>query len=297
VIDWQMQTLRSLLFAPGNSERKLAKVGTFGSDAIVIDLEDAVADAEKDAARAMVRAALPTYDERTVVMVRVNGHDTGRMEDDLLAVACADLDAVVVPKLERPETLARVDAVLDVVERTNGLDPGSIRVVGTIETARGIVRCEEIALAAPARTITLAFGSGDFSTDLQVDLTPDGAELAYARGRVIVAARAAGMRAPIDGPYLLDLNDLAGLEADTRRSRQVGFEGRVIVYPPQVEVAQRVYSELSAEEAGRAQRIVDAFEAAESSGNASIQVDGRFVDYPIYDRARQKLRLHRAASS
>ena len=292
--DWNDRTLRSLLFTPGNHPRRLEKVGTFGSDAIVLDLEDAVADAEKDRARTMVRQAVPTYGDPTIVMVRVNGHETGRMEEDALAVVCAGVDCLMVPKVEVPETLPRMDALLYALERERGLEVGGVRLLPIVETARGLVLVDEIASAAPKRVLTLAFGLGDFSTDLQVDLTQDATELLYARQRIVVAARACRMRAPIDGPYL-DIKNLGGLEEETRLSRQLGFEGRVVVYPLQVDTVQRVYSELSDEDAERAQKIIDAFEAAEGSGSASIQVEGQFVDYPIYDRARQKLRLHQAA--
>lgn len=293
MIDWEDRVLRSLLFAPGNHPRKLEKVGTFGSDAIVLDLEDAVADAEKEAARGMVRAALPTYDESTIVAVRVNGAETGRLEDDVRAVVCADLDCIIVPKVERAETLPRLDSLFSELEREHGLEQGQIRLLALIETALGLVCCEEIALNAPPRVLTLVFGLGDFSTDIGVDLTPDATELLYARSRVVVAARAARLRAALDGPYL-DLQNFEGLSADSLRSRQLGFEGRVVVYPPQVEHVQRAYSDLPAEELERARRVVDAFEEAEEMGSASIQVDGRFVDYPIYRRATQKLRLYEA---
>ncbi len=294
MIGWNERTLHSLLFTPGNHPRRLKKVGTFGSDAIVLDLEDAVADAEKDAARTMVRDAVPTYDESTIVMVRVNSHETGRMEEDTIAVVCQDVDCLMVPKVEQPDSLPRMDALLYALERERGLDVGTIRLLPIIETARGLVRVDEIAAAAPERVLTLAFGLGDFSTDIQVDLTQDATELLYARQRIVVAARACGMRAPIDGPYL-DIKNLDGLGEETQLSRQLGFEGRVVVYPLQVDVVQRVYSELSDADAERAAQVIEAFEAAEASGLASIQVDGQFVDYPIYDRARQKLRLHEAS--
>jgi citrate lyase subunit beta/citryl-CoA lyase len=294
MVNWDTQVLRSLLFAPGNEPRKLAKVGTFRSDAIVLDLEDAVADAEKDAARGLVHEALATYGEGTVRIVRVNGHDTGRMEDDLRAVASGALDCVMVPKVERPETLARADAVLTTLERERGLAAGSVRLLALIETARGLVRSEEIAAEAPPRLLTLIFGLGDFSVDIGVDITPDGDELLYGRSRVIVAARAAGLRPALDGPYL-DLPNLEGLEADCWRSRRLGFQGRVVIYPGHVAAVQRVFSELSDEEAERCRRVVAAFEAAEASGSASIQVDGRFVDYPLYYRARHKLTLFEAS--
>jgi citrate lyase subunit beta/citryl-CoA lyase len=283
--------LRSLLFAPGNHARKLEKVGRFGADAIVLDLEDAVADAEKDAARELVRAALPTYDPTVVRTVRVNGAETGRIEDDVRSVVCPQLDCLMVPKVEHPETLASLDSLLAELEREQAMPAGHIRLLSLIETAKGLVRCEEIALAAPRRLLTLVFGLGDFSVDVGVDLTDDAVELLYARSRVVVAARAAGLRPALDGPYL-DLQNIAGLVADSRRSRQLGFEGRVVVYPPQVEHVHRAYSDLPSEDLARARRVVDAFEAAEASGSASIQVDGRFVDYPIYERAKRKLRLY-----
>jgi citrate lyase subunit beta/citryl-CoA lyase len=292
-VDWEERPLRSLLFAPGNHPRKLEKVGTFGSDAIVLDLEDAVAEAEKEAARGTVRAALPTYTSRSAVFVRVNGPETGRMEDDARAVVCPDLDGIMVPKVERPETLPELDRLLGRLEREQGLPEGQVRLLGLIETALGLVRSEEIALAAPPRLLTLVFGLGDFSTDIGVDLTPDATELLYGRSRVVVAARAARLQPALDGPYL-DLHNVDGLVADTLRSRQLGFQGRVVVYPPQVDHVQRVYADLPEEEAERARRIVQAFEEAEAAGSASIQVDGRFVDYPIYERARDKLRRYEA---
>lgn len=292
-LDWDQRVLRSVLFAPGNHPRKLEKVGSFGADVIALDLEDAVADAEKPAARKQVRAALPTYDERTIVSVRVNSADTGRLEEDLEAVVCEDVDCVMVPKVESVETLPWVDSLLGRLEKEHGLDEGSIRVLTLVETALGIVRADEIALGSPARVLTLIFGLGDFSNEIGVDLTADGAELLYARSRVIVAARAAQLRPALDGPYL-DLRNYEGLLTDSQHSRQLGFEGRVVVYPPQVEHVHRAYSDLPPEEAEAARRVVEAFEEAEAEGSASIQVDGRFVDYPIYWREKRKLQRYQA---
>jgi citrate lyase subunit beta/citryl-CoA lyase len=294
-IDWDRQPLRSLLFAPGNHARRIERVGEFGADAIVLDLEDAVAAGEKDAARAMVREALPTYGDSTVVVVRVNSEGSGRLEGDVAAVVHPALDALMVPKIERSETLQRIDAMLSAFEQERDLDAGRIRVLGLVETARGLVRCEEIALSAPPRLVTIIFGLGDFSVDVGIDVTPDGAELLYARSKVVVAARAAGLRAPLDGPYL-DVRDLAGLVEDCRRSRSIGFQGRVVIHPDHVAPTQEAYSSLSAAEAEHCRRIVAAFESAEAEGLASIQVDGRFVDYPLYHRARHKLSLFEAAT-
>ena len=290
MIEWDEQVLRSLLFAPGNHPRRLEKVGSFDSDAIVLDLEDAVADSEKDAARHMVLEALPGYTQPAVRIVRVNGPATGRLEEDLRTIVCSELDCVMVPKVEKPGTLVYVDRILGALERERSLEHGRIRLLGIVETAAGIVGCEEIAGKAPDRVVTVVFGLGDFSADIGVDVSPSGEELLYARSRVIVAARAAGLQPPIDGPYL-DIGNLEGLETDCRQSRQLGFQGRVVIHPNHVESVQRAYAELSDEDARRCRRIVEAFEASEASGSASIQVDGCFVDYPLYERAKHKLRL------
>ena len=294
-IDWEQQTLRSLLFAPGNHARRLEKVGGFGSDAIVLDLEDAVANAEKIAARGSTRAALPTY-ENTVVIVRVNGAHTDLLAGDVDAVVCPELDCLMVPKVESAETLAEVDGLLARFEAERGIEPGAIRLLPIVETAVGIAHCEEILAKAPPRVVNAVFGLGDFSVDIGVDLTREGTELLYARSRMVVAARAAGLPSPIDGPYP-DIHDLDGLYENTLLSRSLGFQGRVVVYPGQVETVQRAYSELSQEELEQVRRVVSAFEEAEAAGLASIQVDGRFIDYPLYYRARHRLRLHEALAT
>jgi citrate lyase subunit beta / citryl-CoA lyase len=288
MIDWDKQLLRSLLFVPGSDERKLAKVATFGADAIVIDLEDAVADEHKTAARQTTRGAIPGYGNGQAVFVRVNGAETGRLEEDIAAVVCPELDGIMVPKIEDTDTLQVVDRSLADAERGCGLEAGHVRVLALMETPRGIARCDEILSSAPARTLTAVFGLGDFSVALGVDLTDEGTELLYARGRVVVAARAGGLAAPIDGPYLRT-DDMEGLLRDSRRSRGLGFQGRVTVYPPQVDHVLQAYSELSEAEAEFARQVVSAFEEAESRGVASLRVAGRFIDYPMYHLARAKL--------
>jgi citrate lyase subunit beta/citryl-CoA lyase len=295
MIDWSAVLLRSLLFAPGNEPRKVAKVATFGADAIVLDLEDAVAESRKDEARELVASAIPTIRD-TIVMARVNGVTTGRCAEDLAAVVRPSLDAVLLPKVEDVAALHDVDAWLTNLEARQGLEPGAVRLLPQIETALGVARVEEIALNAPARVYTLIFGSVDFTLDLGVDLTADATEILYARSRVVVAARAARMPPPIDGPYLLDLRDEAGLVRDSRQARQLGFGGRVAIYPPQVAAINRVFAKISPDEVERARQIVGAFEAAEAAGSAAIQIDGRFVDYPVYRRAQHKLRLHAMTS-
>lgn len=290
------QLLRSLLFVPGSDTHKLGKIRSLEdvADVVVIDLEDAVADEEKTAARATTHDAIPTCGEGgSAVVVRVNSRGTGRMADDIKAVVRPELWAIMVPKIEDAETLATADEAIAAAERRRGMESGSIKLLALIETARGLVDCERILAAAPPRTVTAVFGAGDFTTELGIDLTTDAEELNYARSRIVVATRAAGLEKPVDGPWLA-LEDEEGLVADCRRSRGLGFQGRVTVYPPQVRPVLHAYSRIPEADVKRARRVVEAFEEAESRGVASIQVDGRFVDYPIYRLALERLRLHAA---
>jgi len=281
------QLLRSLLFVPGNDERKLGKAGSTGADLVVIDLEDAVAEAEKTAARSTAADAVGRLSADVCVAVRVNGIDTGRLSDDIASVTAGPgVSVIIVPKVEAVDTLAAVDDLVASPAR-------EVDMLALVETPLGIARCEDILASAPPRTITAMLGVADFTAALGVDMSDEGVELLYARQRLIVAARAAGMPGPIDGPYLR-LDDPDGLIADTRRSRALGFQGRVALHPRQVDPINRAFSELSEEQLGAAERIVEAFERAEASGVASIRVDGRFVDYPVYELAREKLRRHAA---
>jgi citrate lyase subunit beta/citryl-CoA lyase len=292
--DRREQLLRSLLFVPGNDARKLQKAGSAGADLVVIDLEDAVAEAEKTDAREVAAEAVRRLSAHARVAVRVNGIDTGRLERDIASVAAAPgVSAIVVPKVEAVDTLPAAAGELARIEGESRQGTDGIGLIALVETPLGIARCEDILGSAPARTITAMFGVADFSAALGVDLSDEGTELLYARQRLIVAARAAGMPGPIDGPYLR-LDDAPGLLAEARRSRALGFQGRVALHPRQVDPINRAYSELSDEQLAGAERIVAAFEEAEAEGVASIRVDGRFVDYPVYELARAKLRRHAA---
>lgn len=287
--------VRTLLFAPATHERRLARLPSCGADATVIDLEDAVAAEEKVGARGLVPPALAAGGPG-LRCVRVNGVDTGLLFDDLTAVVGPDLDAVVVPKVDSPDLLRIIDAQLGRQEAQLGLPPGSVGLFALVETAAGVQRAGEIAHGAPDRVRQLVFGLGDFSADIGVEPSEQGLELLYARSALVVASRAAGLPAPLDGPYLR-LHDPEGLEADTRRSKALGLRGRVAIHPEQVAPVHRVISGLSDAELRRAQRVVREFERAESAGDASITVDGEFVDYPIYRHRLALLEQHRRATN
>jgi citrate lyase subunit beta / citryl-CoA lyase len=289
----QPRLLRAVLFVPANDQRKLDRAREVRADLVVADLEDAVAGSEKAAARLAARAAVPRLAAAVPAAVRVNGLDTGRLTDDIAAAAVPGLSAIVVPKVESQGALQAADEALAQAERAHQLPAGSIALIALVETPLGIARCEQILLESPRRTATAMFGVADFTAALGVDVGPDGTELLYARSRLVVATRAAGLPAPIDGPYL-QIEATQGLLDDSRRSRRLGFQGRVALHPRQVDPINQAFSELAPDELEAARAVVEAFEAAESGGVASIRVGGRFVDYPVYELARARLRRHEA---
>jgi citrate lyase subunit beta / citryl-CoA lyase len=289
VVDWERQPLRALLFTPADQPRKTAKVGHFGADACVIDLEDAVALDRKPTAREATRAFVRDYEAPSLLVVRVNGADSGLLPDDVEAAVHPNVDAILVPKVEDPAVLEAVADRVAALEAERGVEPGAIRLMALIETAYGLTRAEEIARAAAPRLLTLVFGVVDFTLDVGIDLGERAAEqLLYARSRIVVAARAANLAPPIDGPYMR-LDDHEGAAEQARRSRDLGFQGQVTVYPPQVEPVQRAYGAFTPEQLAHARRVVEAFEAGQAEGLASIRVDEHFVDYPVYHRARRML--------
>lgn len=281
--------LRSLLFAPANEPRKTSKLSASGADAVVLDLEDAVAHDQKIAARPVAREAL-----RGIVgplrCIRVNAFNTGLTAGDVAAVVCAQLDVIVLPKAEAAVDLRQLDAMLDAAETAEGLPRGTIRVLPLVETCVGVAAGAEIARASP-RILALAFGSGDLGRDLALptirgDLS---AALAYGRGKIVYDARAAGLPAPLDGPYL-NVRDQHGLEQDCRMAAALGHGGKVCIHPDQVTIANRVFAP-AAEEVAFAHKVVAEFAAAEARGTAAIAVDGVFVDYPIVIKANAIIAL------
>jgi len=281
--------LRSLLFCPANEPRKVAKLSLSSADAGVLDLEDAVAASEKIAARAMARQMLPTL-RGILRCVRANAFETGLTADDVAAVVCADLDAIVLPKVETAHDLRRLDRIIARAEDDNSLEPGKVKVIALVETAAGISAAGEIA-AHGGRVVRLVFGSGDLGNDLALPTIRGdfSAALAYGRSKLVYDSRSAGMPAPLDGPHL-NVRDQKALESDCAVSRSLGYGGRVCIHPDQVPVTNRMYSP-DPDEVTFARRVISAFTEAERTGSASIAVDGAFVDYPIVYKAERIVRL------
>ena len=288
--------VRSLLFAPGNEPRKLAKVGSFGADGIILDLEDSVPPAEKVAARANVTAAAGDVSGGGRVYVRVNpttaktGFSAGHGADDIAAVVAPEIDGLLVPKVESADEVAHVEALVGAAERDRGVSEGALEIVPLIESAAGLWNAYEIARSSP-RINVLLFGAADFTRDLGIDWSRDETEVAYARSRLVVISRAAGIEPPLDSPWVR-LSDDDGLAHSISEARRLGFQGKLCIHPRQVPIVNRGFSSVAPDELEHARRVVDAFAEAESRGSASIVVDGRFVDYPMVEQAKRTLELH-----
>lgn len=285
---------KTLLYVPGDRPDRVAKAYASGSDGVAIDLEDAVAWAAKAGTRARIADVVRDNGRAgCVTAVRVNAIDTGMTDDDLDALepALAALDVVVVPKVSGPRDVERVAARLTGFERTAGEEPGRIRLLPIIETARGVLEAVRIA-SADERVLTLAFGAADLSGELGVTVTPGGEEFLHARSHVVLAAAAAGREPPLDGVHLR-LRDPDGLRRSAVHARSLGFGGKQLIHPEQIDIVRSVFSPSDAEIAW-AKDVDAAFRSAEATGVASIRLDdGTFVDYPIAHRAQEILRAAR----
>jgi citrate lyase subunit beta / citryl-CoA lyase len=290
-----MQPSRSYLFCPGNHPRKVAKVFGAGADAVILDLEDAVAISEKAATRSPVVDALhPPRPCRGYV--RINGLATGFTFGDLEAVVAPGVDGVVLPKVESVLDLAKIDWLIGELEARRGLAVGQIDLMPILETGPGVANARAICGAAKSggRVRRVSFGAGDYTADMGMDWTRGETECDHARAEIVLASRIAGLEPPIDTVWA-DLSDADGLVASADKVKAMGFQGKLCIHPSQIEPVHRVFTP-SADEVARAERIVEAFDRAEAEGSASIQIDGQFVDYPIVARARRVLMLAAAAA-
>lgn len=279
---------RSLLFAPGNVPRRVEKAMTLAADAVILDLEDAVPISLKESARVAVAEALK-QPRRVTCYVRVNALSTGWAIDDLEAVMGKHIDGIIAAKVEHPSDVEKIDWYMTHLERRCCLTPGSVDLIPLVENARGVEHVRAIAGAVP-RVKRLIFGAVDYTADLGVQLSADTPALLYARSRVVNASRAAGLEPPIDTAYL-ELGNPAGLVSDASTARQLGYQGKLVIHPDQIEPVNRVFTP-SDQEIDFARRVVEAFAQAEAAGHAAITLEGgKFVDYPVVHQARRLLQL------
>ena len=282
--------LRSLLFVPGDSERKFARAADCGADALILDLEDSVAPANKAGARALAGGLIDANPARPwSLIVRVNALDTGLMPDDLAAVVKPGLDALMIPKTNGAADLEAIGARLDQLEAGAGMSQGSVKLVSVAtETPRAMFALGSYAPPHP-RLLALTWGAEDLAAALGAtdNKEPDGSwtfPYELARAQCLFAAAAAEV-AGLDTVFT-NFRDVEGLERDCRRSRRDGFAGRLAIHPDQVAIINRAYAPSEAE-ITHARKIVAAFEA--NPGAGTLGVDGVMVDIPHLKAARKTL--------
>jgi citrate lyase subunit beta / citryl-CoA lyase len=263
--------MRSFLFVPGSKPERFVKALDAGADAVIVDLEDAVAEADKASARKHVAEAVRIFSASPVrVLLRVNAAGTQWFEDDLLLMASDGVDGVVLPKAENPAALMAVAAVT------------KKPILPIIESAEGVWNALEVARMPGVER--LIFGSVDFELDLDCDGSWDA--LLYARSRIVLASRVAGILSPVDG-VTVAIDDEQQLADDSSKARSLGFGGKLCIHPRQVNQVNSAFSP-SPDEIAKARRIVEAYERAEGG---AVSVDGRMVDLPVLLKARRIVSL------
>jgi citrate lyase subunit beta/citryl-CoA lyase len=268
-----LQTARSFLFAPGSEERKLVRALESDADAVVCDLEDAVAPAEKESARELVTRLVADVETRAARLVRVNAVGTRWHDADVDAVRASEADGVVLPKA----TAAAAQAVAARVE---------LPIVAIVETAVGLR--DAFAIASHDSVQALMLGAVDLGLELGLEPRDDGHEILFARSSLVVDSAAAGVRAPIDRVWV-DVRDREGLARDCALGRSLGFRGKALVHPDQIAPTHEAFAP-SDDELRRAREIVAAYEQAEADGRGAVALDGEMIDAPVVERARELLR-------
>ncbi len=275
-----------MIFIPGHRHDLIDKAVRSGADAVIVDLEDAVAPSEKPKARAAL-AELP--DAPIPFFVRTNAPDTEMFWDDVVAAGRAGVAGLVVAKAESPEVLRQLDGALRALEMAFSFDVGSTVVAPLIESAAG-VRATYDMVRCSGRVATVLFGSGeqgDLVADLGVEWTSEGTGLMHARSKVLLDARAAGLEHPMDAVFM-DFRNLEALRTECELARRLGYGGKVAIHPAQIPVINDVFTP-SEQQVAHSRRIIEEFDRALASGQASIAVDGKMVDYAVARVARTVL--------
>ncbi len=275
--------MRSLLYVPGVSEKMILKARDLASDALILDLEDAIAPEQKIEARATVARLLGEVDfGDKQLFVRINALNTSYGFEDVCAVAGLRAVGIVIPKVEGAYDVTTVSQIL-ASHDTAGEE--SSKILCLIESPRGVIASHEIAATNPM-VAGLIFGSADLSRELGCVLTEGEPELLFARAQVLLAARAAGVAA-FDSPHFI-INDLEGLRRASQAARNLGYDGKTVIHPSHLAIVNEVFSP-TPEEIAEARRIVAAMEAASAEGRGAITLDGRLIDQVHLAHARKIL--------
>jgi len=279
--------MRSIMYIPGNNPKMIEKAPEIPADIITLDLEDSVPPAEKETARKLVRENLKYAGSGGAqVFVRINNWETELTNDDLEAIVYEGLHGVTLAKTGCADDVKRLEWKLEELERRRGLEVGSIKISMLLETAKGIINAAECCLASK-RNVNAIFGAVDYCRDMRVKLTSEAVEQQYARAHMAVAARMAGIVA-IDAPFV-DYKNIEAFEKNILDGRQMGYEGRMIIHPGQVEVCNKLYAPDPAD-VEWARGVVKVFEEEGiAKGKAAVSYNGKMVDTPVYLNAKDIL--------
>ena len=282
---------RSMLFLPGNNPNMLINGNCLGSDDVIFDLEDAVSPAEKDAARILVRNTMRYMDFRGCeIIVRINSVDTDYWKADLDALLPQKPDLILLPKTSCAQDALMADEYMTELEKKLGFENNTVGLIPLIETALGVENSFAIA-SSTKRVKALFLGAEDLTADLQCKRTREGREIEYARTRLVVAARAAGVDV-YDTPFT-DVNDDEGIVIDANLAKSLGFTGKASISPRHVEVINSVFSPTEAE-IDYAYEVMDAIALAKEQGKGAIALHGKMIDAPIVTRAERTLAMAKA---
>ncbi|MBM4439019.1 MAG: CoA ester lyase [Candidatus Rokubacteria bacterium] len=291
----RLRPSRSSLFVPGHRATWIEKAAGYGADTLILDLEDAVPDQEKVAARATVKAGLKAlHATGQAASVRVNGFATGLTLDDLEGIFCPELTSVTLPKIETPADLHELDALLTALERRHGMPVGGIETPLGLETAKGMRNVYEIATQCRRVVhVSLAAGpGGDAARAIGYQWSKEGTETLFLRSKVILDARAAGIQYPTISSWW-NIKDLDGLERDARWNRQLGYRGQTVMHPSHVPIVNAVFTP-TADEIAFYQGLIDAMEDAVKRGIAAVTYKGDMVDEAMVKTAREMLAFAQA---
>ena len=282
---------RSMLFLPGNNPNMLINGNCLGADAVIFDLEDAVSPAEKDAARILVRNTMRYMDFRGCeIIVRINSIDTPYWQKDIDEILPYKPGLILLPKTGTAADALQADAYITEVEKKLGFEQNTVGLMPLIETALGVENAFLIA-SSTKRVKALFLGAEDLTADLQCKRTKEGREIEYARTRLVVAARAAGVDV-YDTPFT-DVNDDEGIVKDAELAKALGFTGKASISPRHVEVINSVFSPTQ-KEVDYAYEVMEAIELAKSQGKGAIALHGKMIDAPIVARAERTIAMARA---
>lgn len=283
---------RTMMFLNAQKPSLIKDPYIYKPDSIMLDLEDAVAENQKDAARFSLYHALQNIDYRGCErVVRINGLDTPLWKEDIRCAVAGGCDSIRIPKTEHPKDIQAVEEAIASAEKEFGRPEGSVLIMAAIESARGVMRALDICESSE-RLFGIALSGGDYTKDLQTHITGTGVELMGARQNMVIAARAAGVQC-FDTVYT-DLNNMEGFRQDVETIHLMGFDGKSIINPRQISVVHEIFTP-SAKDILFAEKVVREIESKKALGIGVFTVDGKMIDIAFYDGAKRTIALAKAS--